>query len=230
MITILGRPHTIDEALAWFRRVSVTGAGLQPYHDDAGDLLAEQPYTDAMAELVVRVFDDGPNTARAAMCSYLRARPVEVEPLRSAWLRWSSPPAPWLEERDQGGTLMGTLLSGACDSCRMSTDPVVSDAFLAMSDKYGGRAMWVEGIVHKDPRVRAVPALREGVDHGVVFGAGSTKLFAWRFGTEAPQLLAVVASILSGHPEPARAAFLDEASKYLDTAQLTAVAAAIGQV
>lgn len=40
MITILGRPHNIDEALAWFRSVSATGAGLQPYHDDAGDLLA----------------------------------------------------------------------------------------------------------------------------------------------------------------------------------------------
>ena len=49
MIELLGRPHTMDEAVAWFQRVAATDEGVKPYHTDVGDLLAEQPYTDAIA-------------------------------------------------------------------------------------------------------------------------------------------------------------------------------------
>lgn len=228
MIELLGRPHTMDEAVAWFQRVAATDEGVKPYHTDVGDLLAEQPYTDAIAELVVRVFDEGPTVARAAMCSYLRARPVEVEPLRGAWLRWVSPPAPWLDDRSGGGTRIGALLAGAADACRMATDPAVSDAFLALADKFGTWALWTEAIAHKDPLVRGVTALRDGVDHGVVFNPGAAGMLAWRYAKDAPHLLAAVAGILSGHDEPVRAAFLNEARKHLDDERLATVAAAIG--
>lgn len=228
MIDILGRPHTIDEAVAWFQRAAATGEGLQPYHTDAGDLLAEQPYNDAIAEVVVRVFDEGPTNARDAMCSYLRARPIEVEPLRSAWLRWVSPPAAWLDERGPGGTRMGALLAGAAEACRMATDPAVSDAFVARADKDGTWALWTHAIAHKDPLGRGVFALRDGVDHGVVFSPGEADMLAWRYAKDAPHLLAAVAGILSGHPEPVRAAFRDEASKHLNADQVAAVSAALG--
>lgn len=169
MIEIDGRVLADAGAIAaWFTDAAASRDGVKAWHDDVGETLAEQPYSLAVAEAIVRVMDAGPTAARAAACTYLRLRPVDAPVLKRAWTRWVDPPVAWLDDvGSSSGAKMGSLLAWAAEQCGVATDPDVSAAFVRLADRYGTHALWARAIAHADPRGRGVDALSHGIARGV---------------------------------------------------------------